>query len=151
MPTVESSHGKIKFPDTMSPDEIRAVLKVMESPGKYAKLKGDSERIQECMDQIAGFAKAMESSSTKTIDQVVKSMQETQKKVIDCMDIIQKQQAELIKAHEKNTGMAQQIERAIKSVKLEVPPAPDRQEMKGFNVATPEGREYKVDLLMGDR
>ena len=98
MRTLEANGKKIQFPDTMSPDEIRAVLKVMESPGKYAKLKSESDRIQECMDQIAGAAKAMESSSTKTIEQVVKSMEEGQKKLADCMEMIWKHQAELVKA-----------------------------------------------------
>jgi len=89
MPTTEFRGKKIKFPDTMSPDDVRAVLKVMESPGKYAKLKSDSERMSESLDKLAELAAAIESNGTTT--------RAFSKDVADCMELARKQQAELIR------------------------------------------------------
>ena len=82
MRTLESKGKKIAFPDTMSPDEIRAVLKVLDSPGKYAKLKSESEMMQACMDKLVDVCKAMEAneSATKEVcETLCKAMDEAQK------------------------------------------------------------------------
>ena len=92
MRTLDSKGKKIQFPDTMSPDEIRAVLKVLDSPGKYAKLKSDSDRMSASMDKLTEVCKAMEANEG--------SNREFCEMLVKCMDQAQKQQAELIKALE---------------------------------------------------
>jgi hypothetical protein len=90
MRTLESKGKKIAFPDTMSPDEIRAVLKVMENPGTYAKLKSDSDRMSASMDKLTEVCKAMEANESST--------KEFCEMIVKCMDQAQKHQAALIKA-----------------------------------------------------
>ena len=90
MRTLEANGKKIQFPDTMSPDEIRAVLKVMESPGKYAKLKSDSDRMVESLDKLTEVTKAIESNESST--------KELCEQLVACMKTFQDHQAELIKA-----------------------------------------------------
>jgi hypothetical protein len=90
MKELESKGKKIAFPDTMSPDEIRSVIKVIENPGKYAKLLGGNEMLSASLDKLTEVTKAMEAneSSTRGFCELL----------VKCMQQSQKQQEQLIKA-----------------------------------------------------
>jgi hypothetical protein len=81
MSVLDYKGKQIKFPDSMSRDEIQAIIKVMESPGTYAKLKSDGDRTSAHMDKLTEVAKAMEaneSSTTGFLEMLVRCMAEAQ-------------------------------------------------------------------------
>ena len=89
MPILDSKGKKIEFPDTMHPDEIRSVLKVIEQPGKYANLKSENKIFSESLKKLFDTTKAIELNES--------AIRELCTTLVNCMETLQKQNAALLK------------------------------------------------------